>query len=426
MIEQAHASREHAVAAIEDGQKQSRENQRAIGVVALSVINIHELWYGVSYEAGDRVMAEVLKTVRASVRSSDTPVQTSDSAVLIILPNLAHEAQLTMAVNKLIDAFQAPVVIDSMTIYPNVRLGAAFDAEHELGGLDLLARASQATQKAEKQGRPYLIYQEDLDEETGWEIETALRNALQAGELELYFQPKISLREDRPTSCEALVRWHSAERGFIPPDVFIPIAEQSGLIEPLTRSVINLALQHLSSWKSHGVDVNVAVNISPQILRTPRFVDQLSQSLQFWNVEPTDLTLEITETVAMEMPAVTNAVLREARALGYRIAIDDFGTGYSSLSYLAELPADEIKIDKSFVGTMHQNAANHQIVAAIIDLAKRFGFSVVAEGVESMKIVQELQKLKCDCVQGYYYSPAIPGPDFLDFIMNYGRHSEAS
>ena len=228
-------------------------------------------------------------------------------------------------------------------------------------------------------------------------------------------QPKVRLRDGVVLGAEALVRWNHPERGFIGPDDFIPVAEHSGLITPLTFSVLRQSLAACESWRRAGWAVGVAVNVSPRSL-SAAFVDEVARALAAVEVPADAVTLEITESSLMADPERAIEVLERLRALGLHLSIDDLGTGYSSLAYLQRLPVSEVKIDKSFLQPGQQSASSLAIVAAIVDLGHRLGRQVVAEGVEDEPTWRHLQQLGCDSAQGYWMGRPMPAADFLPWL----------
>jgi EAL domain-containing protein (putative c-di-GMP-specific phosphodiesterase class I) len=247
-----------------------------------------------------------------------------------------------------------------------------------------------------------------------------LRQALESGELSLYYQPKICCTSRRLIGVEALMRWNHPEHGFIPPDQFIPIAEHTGLIKPLTMWVINTALKQCSEWKNstHNLNIRMSVNLSVRNLMDLQFPEEVDELLRQWEIEPGHLEMEITESAVMEDPEHAMKILMSLDALGVQLSIDDFGTGYTSLGYLKKLPVDIIKIDKSFVMNMIMDNSDTVIVRSTIDLAHNLGLRVIAEGVESEEILMSLKNLGCDGAQGYHICRPVPADDFIDWFLN--------
>jgi EAL domain-containing protein (putative c-di-GMP-specific phosphodiesterase class I) len=247
-----------------------------------------------------------------------------------------------------------------------------------------------------------------------------LRQAIENGELSLNYQPKVSCASGKIIGVEALVRWNHPEHGFIPPDQFIPIAEHTGLIKPLTMWVIDTALQQCREWKYliQDLHIRMSVNLSVRNLLDLQFPEEVYDLLKKWDIDSSSLELEITESAVMEDPDHAMKVLMLLDTLGVQLSIDDFGTGYTSLGYLKKLPVDIIKIDKSFVMNMLMDQSDAMIVRSTIDLAHNLGLSVIAEGVETEEILLSLRNMGCDGIQGYYICRPVPADDFITWFKN--------
>ncbi|HZR45200.1 MAG TPA: EAL domain-containing protein, partial [Candidatus Manganitrophaceae bacterium] len=243
-----------------------------------------------------------------------------------------------------------------------------------------------------------------------------LRHAIDDDQLFPLFQPKINLQTGRAIGVETLIRWRHPNFGVVPPDQFIPLAEQTGLIKPVTSWVLAAALRQCRLWLDAGLEFSVAVNLSVRNLLDPQLPNQIGDLLDRCGVAPHFLVLEITESIIMADPAHAMKILSELRKMGIGLSIDDFGTGYSSLGYLKKLAVDEIKIDKSFVKEMAQNEDDTAIVRSTIDLAHNLGLKVVAEGVENQEIWKRLIALGCDAAQGYYFSRPIAAPELTQWM----------
>ena len=245
-----------------------------------------------------------------------------------------------------------------------------------------------------------------------WELRDDLADAIREGELEVHYQPKINVQTYDVWGSEALVRWFSAKRGPMRPDQFIGVAEESGLIQPLTRFVLNSAMRCLMMWQRDGHDIGVAVNLPASMLLDSSLVNMMESLLSIWDIEPGRLTLEVTESAIMADVDKCFATMSRLKELGARISIDDFGTGYSSFSYFKNIPADELKIDRAFVSGMVNDDADQHIVETIISLAHRFDMKVVAEGIEDRETIELLKKLRCDVGQGYYIAKPMPQEEY--------------
>jgi EAL domain-containing protein (putative c-di-GMP-specific phosphodiesterase class I) len=231
-----------------------------------------------------------------------------------------------------------------------------------------------------------------------------LRRAIETNELSLYFQPKVSLTDNRVECVEALVRWQHPRHGLLGPDQFVPIAEQTGLVRPLARWVLDAALRQCNRWRQQHIDMAVAVNLSMRNLHDPEIVEMIRHALTRWGIPPARLIIEITESSLMADAAHALEVLERLRAMGVGVSIDDFGTGYSSLAYLKQLPVGELKIDKSFVAHMANDTNDTAIVRSTIALAHDLGLRVVAEGIEDQQTWELLASLGCDVAQGFFIS----------------------
>jgi EAL domain-containing protein (putative c-di-GMP-specific phosphodiesterase class I) len=246
-----------------------------------------------------------------------------------------------------------------------------------------------------------------------------LRRAIQHGELILHYQPKFDLRTRRIVGVEALVRWSAPGQELIFPDAFIGVAERAGIMKPLTFAVLELALRQFRAWDARGLTLPMAINLTASILDDDDFPTQLRAALEVGSVSPAGIALELTESVVMAKPDLTQHILERLRAMGFQLAIDDFGTGYSSLAYLGRLPVDEIKIDRSFVLKMSTSDGDRTIVQASIDLAHKFGKRVVAEGVEDTTTLRLLEEMGCDQAQGYLISRPLPAEHLARWLESW-------
>jgi len=243
-----------------------------------------------------------------------------------------------------------------------------------------------------------------------------LRRAIEHQQLVLHYQPKVDAHSRRVLGVEALVRWQHPTHGLVPPDEFIPLAERTGLITPLTHHVLDAALRQCRAWQQAGHELSVAVNISTRRLLDLAFPDEVADLLAAWQVPARLLVLEITESTIMTDPARALEVLGRLNEMGVQLAIDDFGTGYSSMAYLKSLPVHELKVDRSFVAQMTSNTSDAVIVRSTVDLGRNLGLRVVAEGVEDQTTWQELDALGCDAIQGYHVSRPVPADDLTSWL----------
>jgi EAL domain-containing protein (putative c-di-GMP-specific phosphodiesterase class I) len=271
---------------------------------------------------------------------------------------------------------------------------------------------------AKKNNIGYVLYDSSEDKHSigHLALESDLRQAINEKLLTVYFQPKIDIFSNKIVGAEALVRWIHKERGFIPPDEFIPLSEQMGLISTLTECVIDVSLRNCTVWHQRGYFISVSINISAHSLQDKNFPKLIINKIRKYNLAPKYCKLELTESAFMKDPYQAKIILNEIRDYGIDISIDDFGTGYSSLAYLKQLPVSEIKIDRSFVLEMDDDPDDEVIVKITIDLAHNLGLTVVAEGVENKSTLDKLRTLGCETVQGYLFSPAIPEDEFIRYL----------
>ena len=315
-------------------------------------------------------------------------------------------------------ALEEPFVVAGSQLYVGASIGVALFPCHADTAEQLLQRADVAMYQAKGSRSGCCVYDPEHDRNSHQKLALAaeLRATLEAGGLQVHYQPKAAVGTGRVIGVEALVRWIHPERGFIPPDEFIPLAERTGLIHHLTECVLDLALTQQRAWREVGYDINVAVNVSAGTILAPGFLESLKGRLKRLHVPGEALTLELTESQVMADPDRAVAVLRSLREVGIRVSIDDFGTGYSSLSQLKRLPVDELKIDKSFVFGMCRDDDDAVIVRSTIELAHNLGLQVVAEGVEDAETWQRLASLRCDSAQGYYLSRPVPATELTTWL----------
>jgi diguanylate cyclase (GGDEF)-like protein len=406
-------SRPASIAELRRQLELSASANSATGVITARLFNLDQLNQMHGYAAADALVERCGTLLGEAVRSGDSVLRIGDASFAVYLPRLKNRGQLLLAVQKLLRVAAQPVVIEGRELLPRLRLGAALVLESSCQPEELLLDAEKAMRSAERQGKDFVLLTPGDQTDCAWDIEGDLRRALEDGTVTLHYQPKIDLQSLRTIGAEALLRWRHPRYGWIAPDRFMPVAEKTDLIHRLTWSVINSALEIMSQWPN---DMMIAVNVSPSTLHSEDFLETLLQAVDLWNRSPRDLMLEVTETVAMADPDVTHALLRGARDAGIHIAIDDFGSGYSSLAYLKNLPADELKIDKQFVLNMVRDQGDFHIVEAALDLARRFGFRVVAEGIEDRETADALRRLGCHYGQGFYFSKPLTDADFRKFV----------
>ena len=367
------------------------------------------------HEVGDKLLRALAQRIRGCVRASDCVARLGGDEFAVVLDDLPGTEVATATAHKICHAVNAPVEIDGHELTVTASIGIALFPGDGQDASALLRRADTAMYRAKKKHSDFQFFEESMEAAVGenLRLEGALRHALEREELEVYFQPIAQSAGQRVVGMEALVRWNHPTRGLVSPVEFIPVAEETGLIIPLGEWVLRAACQQLAAWHQAGCEgLYVTVNLSGLQLQLPTIADTVRSVLQETGLNPECLTLEITESMLMEHVEATLATLVALKATGAKLAIDDFGTGYSSLAYLRRFPVDVLKIDRAFVREMTVNADDASIVHGIIALAHSLRLKVVAEGVETTAQYGSLEKLGCDLVQGYLFSPPVPAAQF--------------
>jgi len=360
----------------------------------------------------------VLIRLRGGLRDSDTVSLLSNGHIGILLQSVQGPRDLDLVISRLLTRLAEPLLIDGREVVLEPRIGTALFPEHGDSVRSLVEHAENELNQAKNNTKPYTAYSSNprsLFTSRQWMSE--LRQAIVTDQLFLTFQPKVSFSEERVTGVEVLLRWQHPEHGVIVPDQFIPVAERTGLIIPLTLWVLQQSLLQCRQWNDMGLDISIAVNLTMWNLEAQELPEQIEALLRDTGVPPKNLELEITETSIMSDPQRVIHTLNQIRQLGAHFAIDDFGTGYSSFAYLTKLPVSCIKIDKSFVQSIAADRDNSVIVKSIIDLGHNLGLKVVAEGVETVHAKKLLRVFQCDEGQGFYYCRPIPADAMTKFLL---------
>ncbi|MBV8713675.1 MAG: EAL domain-containing protein [Chloroflexi bacterium] len=353
------------------------------------------------HQAGDRLLQAVSRRLIAELRGCDTIARLGGDEFAVVLPDVDDVAAPAIAA-RLLEALELPYALDGREVGVGATMGIAVYPVHGDDADTLMRRADMAMYAAKRNHSGYRLASQDEQPATErLMLVSSLRCAIDNDELTLHYQPIIDCETGRIATMEALVRWHHPIHGLIPPDRFIPLAEETGLIGALTRWVLRTALRQLRMWQSDGVDLHIAVNLSAYDLQDSTLPDRVAVLLAESNVAAESVTLELTETAVMTDRERGLETLRALEALGLHIAIDDFGTGYSSLSYLTTLPAHELKIDRSFIRGLKPETREAEVVRWTIQMGRSLGFVVVAEGVEDESTLRHLTELGCDMAQGY-------------------------
>jgi diguanylate cyclase (GGDEF)-like protein len=393
--------------------RSGRENSN-FAILLLDLDRFKEINDTLGHAVGDQLLVEVSNRLRDNLRESDTVARFGGDEFVILLEllNLQHVPALA---EKLLKALEHPFKLAGQLVDVSASVGVAYFPLHGEDSLTLIQKADVAMYAAKRIQAGIAVYSggQEQSGKADLAFRSELLNAIKHDELVLYFQPKIDLRSNTVSGVEALVRWQHPQRGFLAPDMFIPLAEQNGLIDQLTIWVLKKALQQCSVFSNEGIDISVAVNFSARSLHDLRLPGEVARMLSDAKVNPARLLIEITESAVMADQEEALEVLQILDSMGVTLSIDDFGTGYSSLLYLTKLPVDEIKIDKSFVMGMILDEQAAAIVHSTIDLGHNLGKKVVAEGVETLEMLNMLKKWGCDTAQGYYMSKPLPADKLM-------------
>ncbi len=396
---------------------QRGSDEQSLAVCMVDLQQFKEINDSLGHHCGDELLRQIASRLNEAVTDPDLVGRFYGNKFAIMLNNTDASAINSIAAT-LLGTLDNAFEVDERCLYIRGTLGVALFPEHAANAPSLLQKAEAATFQAREDSRNVAIFHA-RDNEGGAErlgLINDLRNALRDGQLELYFQPKLDLRNRRIIGAEALARWHHPQHGFIPPDQFIEIAERTGLIKALTQWVLETAIRQCAQCYARGKPLKVSANLSAINLHDDELVPLISSLLQQYELPAKNLIVEITETAMMADPVYAKAQLKNLDALGVCISIDDFGTGYSSLGHLRHLPVDEIKIDKSFVMDMNNNEDDASIVRATVGLAHDLGLEVVAEGVEDEIIMNQLHDMGCDIAQGYHIARPMPAIEFMAML----------
>ena len=397
----------------------SHRDEKGLAVLLLDLDGFKEINDALGHHCGDLVLQEVATRLRGALRASDTVARLGGDEFAVLLPATdVNRAELSA--RKVLHDLQRPFVADGRPLLVSGSIGIAAVPWHAATSDEVLQRADSAMYAAKNDKSGFVVYQPGRDQwlNTRPSLTSSMRQAIDGREFVLEYQPIIHIKTNAVVAVESLLRWNHPEFGRLLPDDFIRVAEHTGLVNPLTSFVLDRAM---SEWPraARPATCGIAVNISPRSLHHAAFVERIREMLDAHGIEAPGLHLEITENLVMSDPDGSIRCLDELHDMGVRLVIDDFGKGYSSLSYLRRLPVDEIKIDRSFIIGL-ADGEDDTLVRCMIDLAHNLGKSVIAEGVETEAVLQQLTHLNCDAAQGYFLRKPAPAP----LIASWMRHRE--
>jgi diguanylate cyclase (GGDEF)-like protein/PAS domain S-box-containing protein len=379
----------------------ARRNQKMFGVLLLDLDRFKDINDALGHDRGDSLLQEVTARLRGVLRATDTIARLGGDEFAVLTIDAKHPDDVVATARKILAALEGPFAIADQMVETGASIGIAMYPVHGDDPSTLLRRADVAMYVAKRSGGGYAVYAPEQEAQTLRRSGLAgeLRRSIPQGELVLHYQPQVTLATGGIHSVEALVRWNHPREGLMPPDRFIPMAEETGIIHPLTAWVLDSALAQLVKWLEDGLDVSVSLNVSPRNIEDHSLEEMVARALSTFKVEPQRLTLEITEGVAMAAAAAK--ALHRLNEMGVRLALDDFGTGYSSLLYLMRLPVNEIKIDRSFVSALASDPDSGAIVRSAVGLGHNLGLRVVAEGLQDRAAETVLIEAGCDAAQGF-------------------------
>ncbi len=395
------------------------EHHDSLAVLLIDLEGFSKINGTLGNATGDAVLCETARRLTAQLGDETLIARIGADEFAILCPQADGVGGALRTAARVQSAMEPPILVDGIAINVDAGVGLAAPDSTDEGLDDLLQHADAALARARATSSRVEAYSKSLDsfDPARLLLLGQVRQGLDRDEFELRYQPKIDLSSGRVTGVEALLRWRHPEHGLLMPMTFIPLVEQTALVDPITERVVERALEQMVRWRGEGIEIDMSVNLSARNLLDPALPDQVLALLRHHRVAPSRLTVEVTESAAMADPARAIEVLRELRDRGVNVSVDDFGTGNASLAYLAQLPANEIKIDKAFITDLCQDSRAEAIARATVDLAKHLDLHVVAEGIETQEVLEHLIELGCDTGQGYLISRPLTGPDVTAWLM---------
>ena len=393
----------------------------SLGVALVSFDCVTSIDSMLGYRAGDAFCTQVAAMLEHALKDGDRVFRVGRHELVCLLRRMPSETHAVLAAYKILRTLSTSVCIEGYYFDATPYVGIALSSQENNRADEISRQANIAMYEAKQKKDRFVVYQPKLEKLRlqQFQLQSDLRLAITNNELQVHFQPKVDLQTGVIVGVESLVRWFHANKGEIPPEDFIPLAESSGFMSGLTMRVMNLALSHYETLHAASAPLQIAINLSIKDLRENDFPTVVQSVLNVWNIPAQSVTFELTETAVMEDDGMYDESFERLKEMGVQLSIDDFGTGYSSMSRLHNLPVNELKIDMRFVQKMLAYASDEWIVQSMIKLAHDLGLKVVAEGVEDMATLRQLKEFGCDLVQGYCVSPPLDADAMVTFLAEW-------
>lgn len=396
----------------------AERDRGALAIFFIDLDNFKNINDSLGHDKGDQVLIEVANRLMQTIRSEDTLCRLGGDEFILLSENIENDHSVYMLANRILTTLQRPIEMEPNTIYMNASIGISLFPEDGQTTQELIKNADMAMYKAKSEGKnKFVMFTREMNDKllNRVRIEHSIRTGLERREFIVYYQPKIELQGEQPTSFEALIRWRK-DGQILAPEQFIPIAEEAGLIDEMSLYVLDEVCLFLCRLQEHNIHtLPISINMSPRTFNNRNIVATIDNILAIHKIDHHLIEFEITETTAMKDVQHTLATMQSFRQRGIRFSIDDFGTGYSSLSYLSEMPVSTLKIDKRFIGS--EDANSRSIVSTITAMSKQMRLKVVAEGVETLDQLQWLREIGCDEVQGFYFCRPMPAQDTHQYLL---------
>ncbi len=418
MFKEVEIDRDGLLQAIDEHIARESGNQKTLILLLIDITNLYQINHVFGhYEAGDYLLNESYTRLKKMNKNDSCLFRSGRHQFALILPAIVSTSLVVVVLNKLLKNLEEDVVGSFGEVNAHVSIGVAIN-QPEMSAIETLLLAEDSLEQSKINNVPYQIDIKIVKKEEEYELERHFLEAMSNNAFELFYQPKVSFKTGKTCKAEALLRWQHPERGFIPPEMIVQIAEKTGTLFNLTKWVTHTALRQLEQWTADHKDLSIAVNIPANIVHQRELQDMVKNALSIWGVEPEQLTLEITESAVIEDKKSGYDNLLALKNFGLKLSIDDFGTGYSSMSYFKQIPAHELKIDQSFIFHLIDDKQDQSLVRIMIELAHIFHLEVVAEGIENQETYDFLKKLNCDYAQGYLLSRPLSADKFTQWLAD--------